>query len=473
MAHGTWARIRMERCLTKDQLLQAPQEGLTYPSYGQTTPPFELKGGFYTTLPQVLTGKKVYLRKPNVTTDTSNFVSYFAADNYQEIPVQGENMLRSDTSSTLRFNQKTFDLRFGLLHRSIWSSSGLQVSLVFISQSRTLFHICIPVVIGGELRNENQFLASWLGRKPIPGSGLSLNELVNFRGSESDVRFATMEFCLKYNVRTQANGKEVFDLSPYTVCMFKNPIYIQSQTCPDWLRNEPNFDSAPIMLKDVRPPLPGTWRIRDFNECFNLMFNIKKQVLSQTDPFVLSSEEHFENTRDQNVVKPTYFKVNTTSLTGRPLTSKQTAEGVRGLQNVKCYPIDLAHQVDDGGNIYIDQTSNKPVNVKDAVTGSKSGNVFPDEIDGGDMLDVSVEAAQAASRVRFWIAFAVIMLILIAFLVTIIVYVFRGTSFSKTEFVPANMPIPPVAAVSVAPAAVAVAAANAIANAPVVGSRGS
>ena len=429
----------MERCLTKDQLLQVPQEGLTYPSYGQTSPPFELQGGFYTTLPQTLTGGVVYVRKPNVTTDTSNFVSFFARDNYQEIRLLGENILPPDDKTTLRFNQKSFRLKFALLHRSIWSSSGIQVSIFFESENKTFFHLCIPVVIGGDSATENLFLASWIGRQPIPALGLSLNELVNFRGSESDVRFATLEYCLKYNVRSQLNGQETYDLHSYTFCIFKNPIFIQNQTCPDWLKNEQNLDAAPKLLNSISQ-FPTSWRIRDFNEYFNYTYRLMKPVLNQSDPYILSNEEHFDNTREQNVIKPAFFKTTTSVLTHRPLSSKQVTEGSRGLQNVKCYPIDLVNQVDEGGNIYIDQQTNKPMNVKDATTVSKNGGVFPDEVDENQALDATLKAAEQASRVRFWIAFAVIMLILFAFLVTIIVYVFRGTSFSKTEFIPANTP---------------------------------
>lgn len=431
----------MERCLTKDQLLQAPQEGLTYPSYGQTSPPFELQGGFYTTLPQTLSGGVVNLRKPDVTKDTSNFVSYFARDNYQEIRIAGENVLPADNKTTLRFNQKSFKLKFGLLHRSIWSTKGLQISLLFESDTRSRFHLCIPVEIGGSPGSENMFLASWLGRQPIPGAGLSLNDLVNFRGSESDVRFATLEFCLKYNVRLQANGQDTFDINPYTFCIFKNPIFIQNATCPEWLRKEPNLDAAPKRLSEVVSPFPASYRIRDFNEFFNYTYRLMKPILNQSDPYVLAAEEHFDNTRDQNVVKPSFFKMQTAILTGRPLSSKQIVEGSRGLKNVKCYPIDLVNQVDSGGNIYIDQQSNKPMNVKDATSVSKTGGLFQDDIDTDSALDESVKVAEQASRVRFWIAFSVIMLILLGFLVTIIVYLFRGSSFSKTEFAPANTPV--------------------------------
>lgn len=431
----------MESCLTKDQLLQVPQEGLSYPSYGQTSPPFELQGGFYTTLPETLSGGVVKLRKPDATTDTSTIASYFASDNYQEIKISGDNVLPADNKTTLRFNQKSFKLKFGLLHRPIWSTNGLQISLLFESDTPTLFHICIPVEIGGSPGSENMFLASWLGRQPIPRAGLSINELVNFRGSESDVRFATMEFCLKYNVLLQANGTNTFDIHPYTFCIFKNPIFIQNATCPEWLIKEPNLDAVPKLLSGVVSPFPASYRIRDFNEFFNYTYRLMKPILNQSDPYVLSAEEHFDNTRNQNVVKPAFFKMQTTVLTGRPLSYKQIVEGSRGLQNVKCYPIDLVNQVDSGGNIYIDQQSNKPMNVKDATSISKTGGLFQDDVDTNSALDESVKVAEQASRVRFWIAFSVIMLILLAILVTIIVYLFRGTSFSKTEFVPANTPV--------------------------------
>ena len=48
-------------------------------------------------------------------------------------------------------------------------------------------------------------------------------------------------------------------------------------------------------------------------------------------------------------------------------TPDQLKPNVRGLQNVKCYPIDLATQIDDNGNIYIDRTTNKPTDTNDVL----------------------------------------------------------------------------------------------------------
>jgi hypothetical protein len=87
------------------------------------------------------------------------------------------------------------------------------------------------------------------------------------------------------------------------------------------------------------------------------------------DPYLISEEEHFgsDDTVTQNATIPAFFTVETKALTGGMYTSDQLKPNVRGLQNVKCYPIDLATQIDDNGNIYIDRTTNKPTDTNDVL----------------------------------------------------------------------------------------------------------
>ena len=87
------------------------------------------------------------------------------------------------------------------------------------------------------------------------------------------------------------------------------------------------------------------------------------------DPYLISKEEHFgsDDRVTQNATIPAFFTVETKALSGGMYTPDQLKPTVRGLQNVKCYPIDLATQIDDNGNIYIDRTTNKPTDTNDVL----------------------------------------------------------------------------------------------------------
>lgn len=424
----------MPECISKDSLLQRPQEGLTYPSSGQETPPFTLKGSPLSNRPQTLKGLTEYRRKQKATTDSTNPQAYFALDQYYTINVGSEHMLEGDTNTTLRFDNRTYSLRFGAVHKAIWvpkirgtqgslvrPSTPPQVSLVFTSSDGAFFHLCIPIRYTNASENENMFLKSWLSINPqvnVP-SGFTVNEILNFRGSESDVRFATLQFCLNYNLDKA--------LSPYTVCIFQTPLNVNIQELPDWIRKDPNFETP-----DTIPTESETFKVyrrKTFDEIFNYVLRgqVNSYIYSRIDPYLVSNEQHFDDDRTQNVIMPSYFKVKSQSLTGKLFNQQfsQEKEGVRGLRNVKCYPIDLATQIDDQGTILIDQETNKPIDL-DTVNINKL-----QEVDPSLAQQTLNKQKQNESWIRFIIAFSIIFLILFAILIALITFVFRGKSFSQ------------------------------------------
>jgi hypothetical protein len=97
----------------------------------------------------------------------------------------------------------------------------------------------------------------------------------------------------------------------------------------------------------------------------------------------------------------------------------QLTEGfnTRKLNNIKCYPIDLASQVDDQGNIVIDEITNKPIDPKEAT-------------ESADMdMNVDLEAdVSGVNNTTYWIFFGIFIVLLIGFAVTIMVFTFRGKS---------------------------------------------
>ena len=78
------------------------------------------------------------------------------------------------------------------------------------------------------------------------------------------------------------------------------------------------------------------------------------------DPRLISIESHFSDDRTQNSVKPIYYTIKKEDL------YKKKVEGFasQNLQNVKCYPINLQTQLDDNGSVIIDQTTQKPVDIR-------------------------------------------------------------------------------------------------------------
>jgi hypothetical protein len=416
----------MPDCISKDSLLQKPQEGLTYPSSGQLTSPFTLKGSPLVNRPQPLTGLTEYRRKTDATTDTRNQQAYFALDQYYTINLASEHILGEDQNTTLRFDNRNYTLRFACLHKALWvpkvqgkrPSTPPQVSLVFVTSDNQFFHICIPIQYTNSSQDENIFLKYWLYSNPsgsIP-SGFTLNEILNFRGSEQDVRFATLQYCLTYNANRVTN--------PYTVCIFQTPLKVNLGNCPAWLRNDPNLeqpDEIPTQTQTFK-----TYRRKTFDEIFNYVLRgqVNAYIYDRTDPYIVSSEPHFDDERTQNVVLPAYFKVKSQELSGKLFNQSfsQQREGVRGLKNVKCYPIDLATQIDDEGNIFIDQSTNKPIDLN-TVNINKLEEYDPDLA-----LEARSKQKQNESWVRFIIAFSIIFLILLALVIVLVVFVFRGTS---------------------------------------------
>lgn len=439
----------MPECITKDAVLQKPQEGLTYPSSGQLTSPFTLKGTPLTNRPQPLTGLTEYKRKQGATTDTSNQQAYFALDNYYTINLASEHILGPDQNTTLRFDNRNYTLRFAAVHKALWvakvqalrgaqvrPSTPPQVSLVFTNSENQFFHICIPIQFTTSAQDENLFLKYWLYATPegsLP-SGFTLNEILNFRGAEQDVRFATLQYCLNYN----SNRVTV----PYTFCMFQTPLKMNINSCQSWFRNDPNFerpDDIPTENQSFK-----TYRRKTFDEIFNYVLRgqVNKYIYDRIDPYIVSEEAHFDDDRTQNAILPAYFKVKSQELSGKLFNQNfsQAREGVRGLKNVKCYPIDLATQIDDEGNIFVDQSTNKPIDLN-TVNVNKLEEYDPDLA-----LQAKNQQKQNESWVRFIIAFSIIFLILLALVIVMIVFVFKGTS----TVVPETLAIPSAPAESLA-----------------------
>ena len=334
-------------CQNPIQILNKPQTSVNPTSVVQSTPTFVLYGAPVPTTIKGLTGLVQKVRKAGVTTDTSSWPTYFAEDNYKDIPLTTPNILGGDTNTTLRFNNVTYILFFSCLHKAIWSGptdTAIQLSMVFRSDTHDFYHICIPITVAPDASHESPILKSWFSGSPVSPSGLTLNDLLNFRGSEEAVSYSLLEYCLKYN---WSSGNEALTkINNYAFCVFSTPLTISqpTQTNCSWFSNA------------------RSWT---FDAVFNLFLRGEIHVYMATnvpDPYLVSAETHFgDNVVTQNTIQPAFFKVQTILLSGTVYTSDQLKPKTRGLANVKCYPIDLASQVDANGNIYIDRDTNTPI----------------------------------------------------------------------------------------------------------------
>ena len=400
-------RLEMPECITIDTILQAPQGGLTYPSYGQELSPFTLSGS--PIRPKSITGLTEHVRKANASKSTDP-IAYFAADNYDIVNILSENIIGTDISTTLRFNEKTYSLTFISLHSPIWNTETIQVSLLFTAADGSFFHICIPVVTG---TNENIFLKAWLTGKDTD-STITVNELLNFRSN--DVRFAILDFCLSYE-----SGKYI---KPYVFCIFKTPLYISQSSIPKWLSDDPLLSNP-----QAAPSPTSPYRRKTFNDVFNHFMRgyINVNVLGKPDPYLTGKEMHFDSTRTQIATTPAYFKVDSKKLSGISYGKHKARvlEGFQGevLENIKCYPIDLVRQVDDNGNIYVDETTNKPIDIT-----SERVNIMGANVDEPDLLSLRAEQANNQSWIRYTVIFSILAFICLSVIAVAVVFFFRGKS---------------------------------------------
>jgi hypothetical protein len=372
--------------------------------------------------PQNLSGLSEYRRTTTATTDTSNLVAYFAKDNYYLMNLASENIYGPDPNTTLRFQNQNFTLSFMGIHAAIWDTKGIQISLLFTSSDGDMFHMCIPITYDGNKETANPLINSLFTGANLP-TGSTMNQILNFGDPNSFASFATLEFCLYYNRQKI--------LKPYVYCIFQTSLKADGSSLPAWLSSDRDLTNKQTL------PTPqtsySTYRRKTFDEIFNYFMKgiIPVYVYDTPDPYLIGKEAHFDRNNTQNATIPSYFQVSVKALSGTKLSSFDRGTQqviVRQLDNVKCYPIDLASQIDENGNIYVDENTNKPIDVAEVLTEQKGGEYVI------DLSAANVKLDNSQSWLRFIIAFSIIFLILISIIVVGVVYVFRGTSFNKPQY---------------------------------------
>ena len=160
---------------------------------------------------------------------------------------------------------------------------------------------------------------------------------------------------------------------------------------------------------------PVPYRRTKFNAVLNFMLN--GIIVDQKNRNLISDVEHIATSAaSPSAIKPIFYKVTKDQLF---TTSKSCATGVKGLQNIKCYPLDLASQVDDNGNIFIDQDK-KPIQVK---------NIGKDNMAAGESglsaEQLALQQKENTDSITFWAVFGVIFGILIIIVIAVVYYIYR------------------------------------------------
>lgn len=402
------------QCVSTDAALRPPT-AIDF-STGQPSSPFVLKGSPMTNKPHSIPNASEYRRTAKALENTKA-PKYLNDSNYYILNLATENIIGPDSfgNTTLRYESRNYTLAFIAIHAPLWSKDAQkpEVSMVFTSDTFEIFHICIPITVTQAKEDENPFLKAWLGKDDIPlSSGFTVNELLNFKTPQ--VNFATLQYCLQYN--------EKRTVSPYTLCIFETPLNLSSASAPSWLQTLSTPSKVPLE-GDSTP-----YRRKTFDEIFNLMFHgqVMYYIRDFIEPKLISLEKHMFADVTQDVIKPVAYSVKLIELYKKPIKAKEgfasgPHDSLIGLQNVKCYPINLATQIDGNGNVIIDQHSQKPVDLKEVAGNQVAANI---SIPGND------SAAETQAYIQFMIIFTIIFLIVLAAIIAICVYVFRGKSIS-------------------------------------------
>jgi hypothetical protein len=348
---------------------------------------------------------------------------YYNADNYYTVNLNTQNIIGPESfgNTTMRYDSETYTLNYMAIHEPIWSSltPSPQLSLVLTTAEFKILHLCIPITLENSDDEANPFLRYWLyDESPLP-SGFTANEILNF--SHPTVSFATLHYCMRYN-----NSE---DMTPYVLCLFKDGLSLNASRAPTWITKLSTPDKLPVEGST------DSYMRKTSDAIFNLMMHgqFKYFMRDVKDPRLISVEQHFSDDRTQDAIKPVIYTVKRNLLF-----TKKTKEGFSNprsgnqidLQNVKCYPINLNTQIDNNGNVVIDQTTNKPVDLA-SINSSMYNSLDP---------SLALEAQNAAqannNNVRFYIILGIIGLFVLCITIVIVIWLFIGASFVSASSAP-------------------------------------
>lgn len=278
------------------------------------------------------------------------------------------------------------------------------LSIVFIN-GVDIYHIQIPLCISSKIQpsDVNPFVRSWLDPSFISKESFSMNQLLSFKQTAT-CEFDRYIFTLKYNQQASTTSSRMTSISPftgnYTVCILKTPQFVL------------DYQS-----------LIGPNDLSSFNDIFNYVMRDQLSISDPRFPLAMCSDIYMLSNGSTQYPKPSFYTIPTQYLTQLKLSegftgSCSNSSAGRMLDSVKCYPIDLASQVDANGNIFIDETSAKPIDIRPS----------SDEI---DLPTINAPITGSSFYFNlFLVLITVLTLIVVLFLLVYYVFVKRNTAAS-------------------------------------------
>ncbi len=373
-----------------------------------TDVPFILSGKAMTNPPTKVSGLEI-----SSAIFDSSFVSNIGDTPYT-IKLLTDHILTEDAETTLRDNStpaKKYTLKFACIHKGLTDTllrfsqaqtviESLELSIVFLSSESDIYHINVPILIAQDSIDENRFLNSWLYTNPNTRypPGFTFNQILNVQASNSLTKVATYTF-------SSIKEDDKIIVNNYTICRFKDPVKINQNGVPSWL----------IAMKSITPtseyqvPTKDEASIKSYRpRNFNAILKIMLPTIFKKIPLMA-----FNNT-----IESIYYILNMKSLLGGMMYSK--SKDPKKLQNIKCYPIDLATQVNDDGSVNLDTTGLK------ALTPVKeSDSVLPINTD---------DKTKTMNTVFYWVIFSIIAVIGLCIVLAIVVTVVSGKP--RMPFIP-------------------------------------
>jgi len=279
---------------------------------------------------------------------------------YEQTHMNTRNIILPDyfPSSTLvdmvDTNSPRYEFAFAAFHKNDLATTSDKnkvesvVSVVFRNNA-DMYHIQIPLVISSSLQasDVNPFLRCWLDPTAVSKESFSINQLFSFKQTKK-VEFDRFTFTMNYNQSSTSSSAAASNTpkfsGKYTLCLMKTPQYIL------------NYTSL------VKNDLPG------FNEVFNYMM-YQMNIKDPRYPLQLSPDIYLLANMVTKYPKATFYTIPSDDLAKVRLATTEgfsdtcSSGTTKLLNSVKCYPIDLATQVDANGDIMIDESTSMPINV--------------------------------------------------------------------------------------------------------------
>jgi len=274
------------------------------------------------------------------------------------------------------------------------------VSMVF-THNNDIYHIQIPLVTSSSIQpsDVNPLLRCWLDPSSVSKDSFSMNQLFHFKQSVT-AEFDRYTFIMNYNQTATEPLAKVTQISKfagkYTLCLFNTPQYV--------------LKYASLAKND----LPS------FNDVFNYVMKERFNLASPRFPLQVSPDVYMLANSSSKYPMPTFYSIPTRELS--QLRLSDTKEGFanscsngsagRLLNSVKCYPIDLATQVDANGDIRVDETTAMPIDVTQLEE---------------NPLATPISLPNSSTNYKFIIIFAILFTVALLIMIGLVVYTFRSS----------------------------------------------